>query len=117
MDPLTPKELSSFRAQLTTLAGDLNATLAKSADRSRPVELTTAQGRVSRADAMQQQQMALAEERRIEARLRGIDGALKRLDEGCFGECTRCGEDILRRRLSIRPESALCMPCASAVGG
>jgi DnaK suppressor protein len=40
--------------------------------------------------------------------------ALERIDDGSYGECVNCGEDISEGRLQARPEAALCIKCASA---
>jgi DnaK suppressor protein len=41
--------------------------------------------------------------------LRQIDLALARLDEGTYGTCERCGQEILRERLVARPSATLCI--------
>ena len=43
--------------------------------------------------------------------LKKVDEALKRIDEGNFGECEECGEDIELRRLEARPTATLCVSC------
>ena len=43
--------------------------------------------------------------------LKKINEALKRIDEGCFGECESCGEDIETKRLEARPTATLCFMC------
>lgn len=48
------------------------------------------------------------------AELRRIDLALKRLEDGSYGECTRCGNDINPERLEILPSATTCIRCASA---
>lgn len=40
--------------------------------------------------------------------------ALARLDDGSYGTCLRCGEEIAPARLEARPEAALCISCARA---
>ncbi|WP_305096839.1 TraR/DksA family transcriptional regulator [Croceibacterium aestuarii] len=42
--------------------------------------------------------------------------ALVRVADGTYGECMNCGADISENRLDARPESALCITCASAKG-
>lgn len=42
-----------------------------------------------------------------------IDGALKRIEEGSFGQCEKCGVKILKARLEAIPYAALCVQCAS----
>ncbi|HLD99121.1 MAG TPA: TraR/DksA family transcriptional regulator [Bdellovibrionota bacterium] len=43
--------------------------------------------------------------------IKKIDEALKRVEEGTFGECEECGEDIELRRLEARPTATLCVSC------
>jgi DnaK suppressor protein len=40
-----------------------------------------------------------------------INDALERIDQGIFGECESCGEDIGLRRLQARPVAQLCIDC------
>jgi DnaK suppressor protein len=42
-----------------------------------------------------------------------IDGALKRIEEGSFGQCEECGMKIPEPRLEAIPYAALCVQCAS----
>ena len=43
-----------------------------------------------------------------------IRRALERIEEGSYGECVRCGNEIAEGRLDARPEAALCISCANA---
>ena len=40
--------------------------------------------------------------------------ALQRIEDGTYGECANCGNEIAAGRLEARPEAALCIECASA---
>jgi len=40
-----------------------------------------------------------------------IDEALARMDQGVFGACEECEEDIEPRRLEARPVSTMCIAC------
>lgn len=71
-------------------------------------------GRLSRMDAMQVQAMALAAERRRAAERQRIGAALARLDEGEWGYCLGCGEEIAEKRLRHDPSVPLCVNCAGA---
>ncbi len=39
--------------------------------------------------------------------------ALDRIENGDYGSCVECGEEISAERLEARPEAALCIACAS----
>ena len=70
-------------------------------------------GRLSRIDAMQVQAMALAVERRRQSEKQRIEAALKRLDEGDWGDCLACGDEIAAARLEHDPSVTQCIRCAS----
>jgi DnaK suppressor protein len=46
-----------------------------------------------------------------------IDAALARLDDGSYGRCERCGQDIPAERLAARPAAATCVTCARQTPG
>jgi RNA polymerase-binding protein DksA len=41
--------------------------------------------------------------------LQEIDAALKRIDDGTYGTCTKCGKEIGEERLEARPWASLCI--------
>ena len=45
--------------------------------------------------------------------IKKIQSALQRIDDGEFGECVECGEDIGVPRLKARPVTTLCIKCKS----
>jgi len=40
-----------------------------------------------------------------------INKALAKIDDGSFGVCEECGEEITMKRLEARPETTLCIRC------
>lgn len=44
-----------------------------------------------------------------------VEKALKKLDDGTFGTCERCGQQISPARLEAKCASAYCIDCASLV--
>ncbi len=69
-------------------------------------------GRLSRMDAMQQQAMADAQERKRRHDLQRIDLAERRIKDGEYGYCLGCGEEIAEKRLAIDPMAERCITCA-----
>ena len=51
--------------------------------------------------------------RSLESGLARTERALAKLDEGSYGVCDRCGEEIAPRRLEAMPDSGLCVACAA----
>ncbi len=43
--------------------------------------------------------------------LKKIEKALARIEDGTFGICERCEEDIAQKRLEARPVTTLCIRC------
>ena len=101
------------RDHLQAIRQELEALMAGSSEARSTVELDqTAVGRLSRMDALQGQQMALATDRRRALELKRIDSALKRLENGDYGYCVRCEEPITAKRLALDPAVTLCVACA-----
>lgn len=71
-------------------------------------------GRLSRMDAMQAQEMAKAMEVRRHQEIARIDAALGRLEDGEYGYCVSCGEEITPKRLELDPSIATCIACAGS---
>ncbi len=44
-----------------------------------------------------------------------IQEALNRIENGIFGECERCGEEISEQRLKARPVTTLCIDCKAEI--
>jgi DnaK suppressor protein len=47
-------------------------------------------------------------------RLADVNRALEKMDEGTYGICESCGEEIAEARLEARPLSVRCVRCAAA---
>jgi DnaK suppressor protein len=109
-DPLTAK----FRPRLEAMLAELIAAREATAAGRAPVELDQQSvGRLSRMDAMQQQQMALAAGRQRDSQIARIRNALDRMARGEFGACVKCGEAIPEPRLEADPAAHLCVRCAA----
>lgn len=63
-----------------------------------------------------EQQRDLALRDRNVDHLAQVEEALRRLDDGTFGACTRCGRPIAAERLEAIPWAAHCIDCQRIVG-
>lgn len=70
-------------------------------------------GRLSRMDALQNQAMAKAQQARRDAETQRLTAALARIEDGSFGTCEDCGEDIAPKRLELDPGATRCISCAA----
>ncbi|HEX8120140.1 MAG TPA: TraR/DksA C4-type zinc finger protein [Solirubrobacteraceae bacterium] len=48
---------------------------------------------------------------RLESRLERVERALEKVEDGTYGTCDACGEEIDPRRLRAAPESTVCATC------
>lgn len=113
MTDLDAKALKRYRKALETRLNELEQIQASSADSRAPVTLDqTAQGRLSRMDALQVQAMALETARRRDIGIARVHAAIKRMSEGEFGYCISCGESIEPGRLDNDPATPTCIGCA-----
>ncbi|MDA0989524.1 MAG: TraR/DksA C4-type zinc finger protein [Verrucomicrobia bacterium] len=107
------EDKNTYTELLHVLRTALEAELNQDAAESAPVLLDGTMGRVSRGDAMQVQQIALEVKRRREERLRMVRRALSRLERDTYGFCENCRNPIDSSRLTVYPETARCIRCAT----
>lgn len=106
-------DMDAVRQRLRSLYQQCRDESSRSQSQRATVELDqTTTGRLSRMDALQGQAMAQASERRRAIRMQQIPQALKRIDEGVYGECIECGEWIAKARLELDPTALKCIDCA-----
>ena len=107
-------DVAAFRDLLLAREQTLIEEEMRGDDSAGTVELDQARlGRLSRMDAMQAQEMAMASSRRRHAERGRIAAALKRIDDGEYGYCLSCGEQIPAPRLNIDPAAPQCVQCAT----
>ena len=66
---------------------------------------------VDLADQRLHQEIVVSRLSLINQRLTQVRAALKRLDEGKYGICARCGKDINPERLKVIPYTTFCVSC------
>lgn len=66
---------------------------------------------VDQASADMEQSLRMRLRNRETLLVRKINEALSRIEDGTFGECETCGEDIEMKRLEARPTATLCIAC------
>jgi DnaK suppressor protein len=106
-------EWDAFQEKLEHQLVDIEKVLDSYKESAKPVDLNQSQGRLSRMDAIQHQQMNLEARKVLQVKKSMILAALDRIDEGRYGECLDCGEEVSRKRLMAMPEATLCLNCQS----
>lgn len=51
----------------------------------------------------------------LESRLQDIQTALRSIEKGNYGICSRCGKPIEPGRLEVKPDATLCVKCQEEV--
>jgi DnaK suppressor protein len=115
VDDPTEKQTAELQARLTTQREELLSLLKSTRDSTRPVALDEPIGRLTRMDAMQQQNMSAENRRQTDLRLRQVEQALGLMERGTYGLCLRCEDPIGYARLSARPESPFCLVCQDEI--
>ena len=70
------------------------------------------QGEISEVDIQEEIEFALIQMKA--ETLNKIDAALRRLEEGTYGDCFECGEEIAAARLRALPFAVRCKDCEEA---
>ena len=111
---LAPEQVDELKKSLLAEQARLEELLRISKEGARPVGLDEPIGRLTRMDAIQQQQMTKANRSAYERKLRQIQAALDAIEREEYGYCRSCEEPIGFRRLKARPETPFCLDCQDA---
>ena len=106
-EELTDAQIEELRGDLERLVVELEAQIESGAEGAAVVDLEAPMGRLSRMDAMAQQQVIKAGREAARRRLAMARAALQRVQDGDYGYCLRSGEPIGYRRLKVKPEATL----------
>jgi DnaK suppressor protein len=79
--------------------------------------LSEAKDEGDRASASMEAEMSVAQTNRAESFVRVINDALRRLEDGNFGECLNCRQQIAPKRLKAIPWSRYCITCQELIDG
>jgi len=104
------KDLLQFREQLEAMKADINTDVEQTLN-----EMTSHTGNIPDPN----DRATMESDRSFELRIRGrerklmdkVEEALARIDDGSFGVCAGCGEEIAVKRLQARPVAKYCIDC------
>lgn len=110
------KKLDEARARLHELQRELESDISSKSAADDSITPDNAIGRLTRMEAIQAQSISDAGRERARKRLKQVGIALKRVDDGTYGTCVRCGAAIAAGRLEVMPETRLCTKCSTRSG-
>lgn len=103
------RDYSDLKSKMEIRLGELDARLHKIEDRlDDPVSRDWEDQAVEREDVEVLEDLGNAGLKEMEL----IRAALGRMEDGTYGECMNCGDDISMERLNAVPHAALCRTCA-----
>jgi RNA polymerase-binding transcription factor len=115
MTSLNPQQSTAMKARLRERAAQLREeiqhTLERSADETHARVAEQARDVEDDSFSNLVVDVNLAEIDRDADELRRIDGALVRINEGSYGFCESCGQEIPEARLQAEPTALRCVKC------
>jgi DnaK suppressor protein len=109
---MNPYEQNKYLKCLEEALYEVEKYLESSEDAAAAVAPDKGLGRLSRMEAMQDQQLVMEMRRRKKRQLVEIKLAISRLEMGNYGTCVFCGKEISPERLEVAPEVQTCMSCS-----
>jgi DnaK suppressor protein len=103
-------ELNEFRKTLTTRQAELSDIR----HNREALAIETSADEFDRIQQAQERDFAMGAIDRDSLRLREIRAALERIENGSFGLCLNCEEEIAAKRLAAVPWTPLCIVCQEA---
>jgi DnaK suppressor protein len=110
---MTQNEKDAIKGLIEDEFAGLEKQIAQLEIKARPIAPDCSLGRLTRMEAMSEQEVSqriLDETRLRQTRLRN---ALSRIHSEMFGICIECEEEIGFERMKVRPESVRCVECAN----
>lgn len=82
-------------------------------ENAKPIAPDCSLGRLTRLEAMQEQELNVNRLHEAGIRLNRLQYALRKVDTPEYGICLECEELILTARMKLMPETSLCIRCAN----
>jgi DnaK suppressor protein len=112
MNALDQGQLAQLRAALEAQLAALSSTDAPQADGGRDLPVSEVEtSPADKATVRLLNDLALEAAGHHVARMQVLRHALGKFDDGSYGLCEECGNDIGFSRLQARPEARLCIGC------
>jgi DnaK suppressor protein len=114
LDPGTPMnkaQLKKFRALLEEKRDEIVKKAKQTLDEDMTLDANDLPDEMDLASSEYLQSFTFRLRGREKSFLDKITKALAKIDDGTFGTCEECGEDISIKRLEARPETTLCIRC------
>jgi len=110
-DPLNKATLKKFKTLLTDKRDEILKKAKQTLEQDMALDTDDLPDEMDLASSEYLQSFTFRLRGREKSFLDKIERALKKIEEGTFGVCEECGEEISVKRLEARPETTLCIRC------
>jgi DnaK suppressor protein len=111
---LTKAQIDIFRDILLEKRSRLLGEAKKTLDHDMVIDSDERMDEVDQASSEYMQAFSFRLRGRERFLMEKIEHALRKIDEGVYGQCEECEEQISLKRLEARPEAQLCIQCKEA---
>ena len=105
------KKFDHFKKKLIDKKQELFQTVSKTEQYGREADEDATQDIADKAANSYTKEFLFSQSSNERSTLQLVNEALDRVEDGSFGVCEECGEEISIKRLEARPETTLCIRC------
>lgn len=110
---MTKDQLAYYKGQMEAQIAELEERLNSQASQAIATDTNEMADEIDRASIEEARRLELNRIEHDKLHLRKLRAAIRRINEGDFGYCESCGDEISLKRLHARPESRYCVECQS----
>jgi RNA polymerase-binding transcription factor DksA len=108
-------QLDRLKAVLTEELTSVETQLADYEDSpGQGIDVSSEEGFADSAQATAERSSLISLIEQLQASRREVADALARIEQGTYGKCERCGNEIPHERLEALPSARLCVACKQA---
>jgi DnaK suppressor protein len=105
----TPKVWQAYRKHLLSMRDDLLRTVQRKKEKDMPEQEVGDEADAALSSMERELVFELSDNERT--MIDAIDAAVRKLDQGSFGQCESCGKRIAQPRLKAMPYARYCVHC------
>jgi DnaK suppressor protein len=105
------KRLDYYKKKLSTRREELLRAIARTEQEGREADEDTTVDLADKAANSYTKEFLFGQTNTDRATLQLVEGALGRIQEGSFGECINCHEELQQKRLEAVPWTRYCLSC------
>jgi DnaK suppressor protein len=105
------KEMRKFKTLLQSRAEELRRSVAETQQEGRIAQEVHGRDEGDRASRSHEKELLFHRNTQVRNLLKAIESALDRIEDGTFGECINCGQEINTKRLEALPWTWYCITC------